>query len=83
MNNIENLNWHIHIHSLCASLSKFYYSMKSLKDITSFQMTRTIYYAYFQSQMKYDIIFWGKNRDSVKDLCTEKSYLINFWCKDP
>jgi hypothetical protein len=66
MNNTENLNCHIHLHFLCASLSKVYYIIKSLKDVTSFQMLWTIYYAYFQLWMKYCIIFWGRDRDSVK-----------------
>jgi len=66
MNNTENLNCHIHLRFLCASLSKFYYIIKSLKDVMSFQMIRMIYYAYFQSRMKYGIIFWGRDWDSVK-----------------
>jgi len=45
MNNTENLNCLIHLHFPCASLSKVYYIIKSLKDVMSFQMIRTIYYA--------------------------------------
>jgi len=49
MNITENLKWHIHICSLCASMSKVYYIIKSLKDVMSINMIRTIYYAYFES----------------------------------
>jgi hypothetical protein len=65
MNNTENLKCHIHLHFLCASLSKVYYIIKSLKDVMSFQLILTICYAYLQSRMKYCIIFWGTERDSV------------------
>ena len=42
MNITENQNCLIHICSLCASLSKVYYIIKSLKDTTSFHMIRFI-----------------------------------------
>jgi hypothetical protein len=64
VNITENLNCLIHICSLCASLSKVYYIIKSLKDVNEFPYD-TIYYAYLQSRMKYGIIFWGRDRDSV------------------
>jgi len=32
MNVTENLNWRVHVRSLCASLGKIYYIIKSLKD---------------------------------------------------
>jgi len=38
MNITDNLRWHTHICSLCASLNKIYYIIKSLKDVMSFQM---------------------------------------------
>ena len=49
MNITDNLRWHTHICSLCASLNKIYYIIKSVKDVMSFQMIRMIYYACFQS----------------------------------
>ena len=35
---MENLAWHAQIHSLCASLSKSYYMIKSLRNVTNTQM---------------------------------------------
>jgi len=78
MNITENLKWHIHISSLCASLSKVYYIIKSLKDVMSFNMIWTIYYAYFELWMKYSIIFWGRDRDSVKVLIYRKKLFTSF-----
>jgi hypothetical protein len=59
MNVTENLNWHIHVRSLCGSLGKIYYIIKSLKDMR-FCTVQMIYFAYFQMWMKYGIIFRGQ-----------------------
>jgi hypothetical protein len=75
MNINEKLKWHIHICSLCASLGKVYYIIKSLKDVMSFNMIWTIYYAYFESCMKYGIIFWGRDRDSAKVFHIQKKVI--------
>jgi len=47
MNVTENLDWHIHVQSLCGSLGKIYYIIKSLKDMR-FHTVQMIYFAYFQ-----------------------------------
>lgn len=39
-------------------------------------MIGTIYYVYFQSQMKYGKIFWRKDRDSVIFFYTQKKKVI-------
>jgi hypothetical protein len=45
---MENLSWLAHIRSLCHSLSKTYYMIKSLKNTLSTHMLWNIYYAHFQ-----------------------------------
>jgi hypothetical protein len=45
----ENLSWLAHICSLCHSLSKTYYKIKSLKNTLSTCMLWNVYYAHFQS----------------------------------
>ena len=52
----ENLSWQSHICSLCHSLSKTYYIIKSLKNIRNNHMLSNIYFACFQSQLRYGII---------------------------
>jgi hypothetical protein len=54
---MENLVWHVPIHSLCASLSKIYYLMKSFRDIMSSHMLWSTDFVYFHSRLKYGIIF--------------------------
>jgi len=61
----ENLAWHVQTHSLCAWLSKVYYMIKSLRDIISTHMLWSIYFAYFHSRLKYEIILWGRDGEII------------------
>jgi len=72
---MENLTWYVKIHSLFASLSKIYYIIKSLRNVTSSQMIWSIYFAYFQSRLRYGIVFCGTDI-----LATEKGDSINYQC---
>jgi hypothetical protein len=38
-------------------------------------MIRSIYYAYFQSRLKYGIIFWGSVKDSLKIFIIQKKVM--------
>jgi hypothetical protein len=49
---MENLAWHVQIHSLCASLSKVYYMIKSLRDIMSTNTLWSIYFCIFSFKIK-------------------------------
>ena len=75
MNITENLNWQTHIYHLCRSLSKDYYRIKSLKNTLSNQMLWNIYFAYFQSRLRYGIIFWGGSKESIKILHIQKKVI--------
>jgi hypothetical protein len=68
----ENLGWQAHIRSLCHSLSKTYYMIKSLKNTLSTRMLWNIYYAHFQSRQRYGIILWGGTKESTKILRIQK-----------
>ena len=76
----ETLAWHAQIHLLCASLSKSYYMIISLRNVTSTQMIRSTCFAYFQSKLRYGIMFWGGDGKSIKDIsATKKGHSINHW----
>jgi hypothetical protein len=66
INITENLIWHIRIKSVCSILSKVYFIIKTLKEAMSYNMIRSIYYSYFESRLKYGIIFWRSAKDSIK-----------------
>jgi hypothetical protein len=56
---MENLLWHVPIHSLRASLSKIYYMIKSLTDVMSTHISWSTAFVYCHSRLKYGITFWG------------------------
>jgi hypothetical protein len=69
---MENLKWHAHIKFLCSSLSKTYYMIKALKHTVSNYMLWNIYFAHFQSKVRYGIVVWGGARESIKILRLQK-----------
>jgi hypothetical protein len=71
----NNLNWKAHIQTLCASLSKVYYILKSLKGVMSMHIIKSMYFAYFQARMKYGIVCWGTDCDSIKVFCRQKKVI--------
>jgi hypothetical protein len=60
----ENLKWSIQIKSLSPKLSKVCYVIKSLKEVMSPCMIRSIYYAHFHALLRYGIIFCGGDNES-------------------
>jgi hypothetical protein len=71
----ENLSWQFHIHSPCHTLRKAYYIIKPVQDVFCIRMLWNIYFAYFQSQRRYGIIFWGETGESIKVLRIQKRVL--------
>jgi hypothetical protein len=58
------LKWNICVLSLCSSLSKVPYIIKSLKAVLNLYMPKSIYIACFQSHKRYGIIFWRGYNES-------------------
>jgi hypothetical protein len=52
----KNMKWDGHIKYLSSKLSKSYYVVKSLKDVTSPEVVRNIHIAYFQPDLAYSFI---------------------------
>ena len=75
LNITENLAWQTHINNMGASLSKIYYMIKSLRNATSTQMLWSIYFAYFQSKLRYGIIFWGREGKTVQIFRIQKKVI--------
>jgi len=62
----ENLKWNVHVLSLCSSLSKVPYIIKSVKAVLSPYMLRSFCFAYFQSQSRYGRILKVKGHWKYK-----------------
>lgn len=70
---IDNkLNWRAHIDSLAGKLSSTLYMLRILKKSVSQAVLLMLYYANFQSQMLYGIIFWGYGHYSKKIFILQK-----------
>jgi hypothetical protein len=54
----EDLSWTTHTQYVCQKLSKIIFLVKSLRDTVSQTVLITVYYAKFESVLKYGIIFW-------------------------
>ena len=72
---MDNLNWHAHIKFLCSSLSKNYYMIKVLKHTVSNYVLWNIYFAHFQSKMRYGIAVWEGSKESIKILRLQKNVI--------
>ena len=57
---IENVKWDVHIICVCNIL------IHSLKNITSINTLRSIYFANFYLHLRYGILFWGGDSPSTK-----------------
>ena len=56
----------MHIKHVCNILNKNYYVIHSLKNVTSVNTLRSIYFANFHSHLRYGILFWGGDSQSTK-----------------
>jgi hypothetical protein len=70
----KHLDWNAHIMSLSSKLSKVCYMIRSLRDITSPLVIRSIYFAHVYSHLKYGL-FFGVVIQKVKSFLGCKSEL--------
>jgi hypothetical protein len=75
INITSNLKWCTHIQTLCLNLSKVCYIIKASRNELSFSILKNIYFAKFQSLVKYGIILWGGEKESSKVLNMQKRVL--------
>jgi len=62
----EDVKWDVHIKHVCNILNKIYYVIHSLKNVTSINTLRSIYFANFHLHLRYGILFWGGDSQSTK-----------------
>lgn len=57
----ENLDWESHINSLCGKLNSVCYSIRIISNYLNDRTLKTLYFANFESVVRYGIIFWGRD----------------------
>lgn len=67
------LNWKQHITYLNSRLNNVIYSFRILKNNVTQNSLKTVYYANFESLVRYGIIFWGQSTDIVKTFRLQKN----------
>ena len=70
----EILKWNAHIDILCKSLNTSYFMIKPWRSNKS--PLWILYYAYFQSHMKYSITFWFRDSYSKKFFVLKKKKVV-------
>jgi hypothetical protein len=68
----SKLNWYQHIDNLCKKLAATTFALRFLKDKMQRESLIEVYYALFQSHLKYGIIFWGNS--SKNNINPKESY---------
>lgn len=56
----ENLTWNLHIDTLCKKLARTNFALNRLAMYCNLEILRCLYFASFQSILKYGIIHWGR-----------------------
>ena len=81
----ENLNWKQHIHDIAVKLNRANALLFTIRNYVNKHILRTIYFAIFDSHIKYGNLIWGQNRNVVSRIVIlQKKALkiMNFQSRD-
>ena len=67
-----NLNWDLHAENLLKKLSKLCFAIKTFRPSVNKNVLRNMYFQYFQSALKYGILFWGNLKNFKKNFKLQK-----------
>lgn len=68
----ENLNYSVHIQSLCTTLSKACYAIRVLVKYLNYNAVKIAYYGLVYSRIRYAILLWGGSTDLSKVFIWQK-----------
>jgi hypothetical protein len=71
----ENMKWNNHIKYLSSKLNTSYCMIRSLKNVMSLYVLRTMYFAYFHVHLRYDLTLWGGDPESMRIFQLQKKVL--------
>ena len=58
----SRLNWHGHVEALSAKLNKACFALRILRGQLGLPHMKIVYFGYFESLIRYGIIFWGGSK---------------------
>lgn len=68
----EFLNWKNHISHVCSRLSSVCYGIRTVKKYMNTETLKILYFANFESVVRYGIIFWASNSDVQRVFVIQK-----------
>ena len=68
----EFLSWKGHISELCSRLSSVTYSLRVISNYVNFNTLKVIYYANFESLVRYGLIFFGASTEISRVFIIQK-----------
>jgi hypothetical protein len=81
----KHLNWKLHVDQVCASLNRFVFALKRLRDTVSPEAALTAYHGYVSSVLLYGLILWGNSVDVDRVFRIQKKcvrVICNAWFDD-
>jgi hypothetical protein len=81
----KHLNCKLHVDEFCASLNRFVFGLKRLRDTVSPEAALTVYHGYVSSVLLYGLILWGNSVDidsvfKIQKKCVR--VICNAWFDD-
>jgi hypothetical protein len=80
INTEETLKWKTHLNTLRQQLCKVCYIIKSVQGMMESGMIRSLYHSKSESLVRYDIIFWGVEKESISVLKLQKRVIRTMSC---
>lgn len=71
----QHLDWSLHIELLLKKLNKTIYSIRMIKPYIDLDTLKTVYFANFQSLLRFGIVFWGQGVGVTDVFVTQKRVL--------
>jgi hypothetical protein len=71
----KQINWRNHLHCWLSKLSKACFVLRRLRCVLNIDVLKLVYFAYFQSVVKYGILFWGNPYNLKKVFLLQKRTL--------
>ena len=72
----EILNWHHHINDLAAKLNRANTLLFKIKNYVNQKVLRSIYFAIFDSHLKYANLIWGQNYNAMQQIIIQQKKAI-------